>query len=143
LMTGSRLSRSTKSDFQSQLVAFFQFDSFIPGGDPVKYLPKPFGQWFLAALLTLSANFLPASSQEKPTKWTPELMMTFKRVLAARISRDGNLVAYVVSTSIMEGEKSEFVPQIWVVSADGKRNSQYTFGEKSCTDPAFSPDGQF
>jgi dipeptidyl aminopeptidase/acylaminoacyl peptidase len=43
----------------------------------------------------------------------------------------------------MEGEKSEYMSHIWITSADGKSNVQYTQGDKSCTSPAFSPDGQY
>jgi dipeptidyl aminopeptidase/acylaminoacyl peptidase len=81
-------------------------------------------------------------AQESPKGWTPDVMIKFKRVGGTAISPDGKWVAYTVSTPIMEGEKSEFLTQIWVVSGDGKSNTQYTYGEKSCTRPAFSPDGK-
>ncbi len=81
-----------------------------------------------------------ALSQEK---WTPDVMIKFKRVGATAISPDGKLVAYTVSVPLMEGEKSEYLTHIWVVSSDGKMNYQFTFGEKSCTNPSFSPDGKY
>jgi len=76
-------------------------------------------------------------------RWTPDMMIAFKRVSSPALSADGRFVAYVVSTPNMEGEKSEFISQIWVASADGKQNSQYTFGEKSSSNPRFSPDGNY
>ena len=76
-------------------------------------------------------------------RWTPDMMITFKRVSSPALSADGRFVAYVVSTPNMEGEKSEFISQIWVASADGKQNNQYTFGEKSSSNPRFSPDGNY
>jgi dipeptidyl aminopeptidase/acylaminoacyl peptidase len=76
-------------------------------------------------------------------QWTPDVMIKFKRVEQTAISPDGNLIAYTVSVPIMEGEKSEYLTHIWVVSSDGKMNYQFTFGEKSCTAPAFSPDGKY
>ena len=81
-------------------------------------------------------------AQESPKGWTPDVMIKFKRVGGTAISPDGKWIAYTVSTPLMEGEKSEFLTQIWVVSDDGKSNTQYTYGEKSCTRPAFSPDGK-
>ena len=41
----------------------------------------------------------------------------------------------------MTADKSEFVTQIWMASTDGKQNYQITFGDKSSTNPKWSPDG--
>jgi len=77
-------------------------------------------------------------------RWTPELFLTsFPRVGGVAVSHDGTRVAYTVSTPNMEDEKSEFVTHIWVASTDGKVNRQFTYGEKSCTNPSFSPDGKY
>ena len=77
-------------------------------------------------------------------RWTPELFLTsFPRVGGVAVSHDGIRVAYTVSTPNMEDEKSEFVTHIWVASTDGKVNRQFTYGEKSCTNPSFSPDGKY
>ncbi|WP_158552653.1 S9 family peptidase [Spirosoma telluris] len=75
--------------------------------------------------------------------WTPASMMAYKRVSNPVVSPDGKLVAYVVATARMDAENSDFLSHIYVTSTDGKLNYQYTFGDKSCTDPQFSPDGQF
>lgn len=75
--------------------------------------------------------------------WTPASMMAYKRVSSPVVSPDGKLVAYVVATARMDGENSDFLSQIYVVSADGKTSYPYTFGDKSSTNPQFSPDGQF
>jgi dipeptidyl aminopeptidase/acylaminoacyl peptidase len=75
-------------------------------------------------------------------RWTPEAMIQFKRVADTAISPDGRLIAYTVSIPMMEGEKSEYLTHVWVASADGKQNEQFTRGEKSCTKPQFSPDGK-
>jgi len=82
-------------------------------------------------------------AQDKPARWTPDVMIKFKRVGGTAASPDGKWIAYSVSSPMMEGEKSEFLTHIWVVSADGKSNNQFTFGEKSCTNPEFSPDGKY
>jgi dipeptidyl aminopeptidase/acylaminoacyl peptidase len=70
-------------------------------------------------------------------------MIKFKRVTGTAVSPDGKLIAYTVSTPVMDGEKSEFLTHIWMVSADGKMNYQFTQGEKSSTNPSFSPDGKY
>ena len=62
--------------------------------------------------------------------WTPELSMKYKSIRGTAISHDGSRIAYVVREPVMEGEKSEYLSQIWVVSSDGKMNYQYTHGEK-------------
>ncbi len=85
----------------------------------------------------------PARAQEAPERWTPELSMRFKSIPDVALSPDGRLVAYVVREAVMDGEQSEYRSHVWVVSADGRLNVQYTRGDKSCTDPAFSPDGQY
>jgi Tol biopolymer transport system component len=74
--------------------------------------------------------------------WTPEYSMKFKSISEVDLSPDGKYVAYVVRTPFMEGEKSEYVNQIWVSSSDGKMAIQYTQGTSSSTSPAFSPNGQ-
>lgn len=83
------------------------------------------------------------TAQETPDRWTPEVMIKYKRVGQTALSPDGKLIAYTVSTPIMECEKSEFLTHIRIVSSDGKMNYQFTQGEKSCTNPSFSPDGKY
>lgn len=93
----------------------------------------------LLSVFVLSVSI--AVAQDSPTRWTPEVMIKFKRVGGTAISQDGKWVAYTVSTPMLEGEKSEFLTHIWLVSADGSLNYQFTQGEKSCTSPQFSSDG--
>lgn len=75
--------------------------------------------------------------------WTPANMMPFKRLPSAVISPDGKRVAYTVSVPVMDSDKSEFLTHIWVASTDGTSNRQFTFGDKSCTNPQFSPDSRW
>jgi dipeptidyl aminopeptidase/acylaminoacyl peptidase len=58
------------------------------------------------------------------------------------ISPDGTRVVYTVSEAVMTPDKSEFVTQVWLGSSDGKENFQVTFGDKSSTNPKWSPDGR-
>ncbi|MCB0535191.1 MAG: S9 family peptidase [Lewinellaceae bacterium] len=92
---------------------------------------------WIALAIVLAPLFLAAQ------QWTPAEMMHFQRVGDADISPDGQRIAYTVSTARMDDKYSDFLSQVWVVSADGKSNLQFTFGDKSCTNPKFSPDGQF
>ena len=93
--------------------------------------------------LSLICFLLSSSLGIAQSGWTPSLMMKFKRVGGTDISPDGRLIAYTISTPLMEGEKSEFLTHIWVASADGAMNMQFTQGEKSCLNPKFSPDGKY
>jgi dipeptidyl aminopeptidase/acylaminoacyl peptidase len=76
-------------------------------------------------------------------RWTPEFAFKVKRVTQVRPSPDGRHVAFVVATAAMEGEKSEWLSQIWVADADGRSAVQLTRGDKSSTAPAWSPDSQW
>src|SRR6267142_6912080 len=76
-----------------------------------------------------------------PAAWTPELQMKIKAVGSTRVSPDGKRVVYTVVDAATTADKSEFVTQIWMATTDGKENFQITFGEKSSTNPKWSPDG--
>lgn len=82
-----------------------------------------------------------AAQQNAPTAWTPEMQVKIKLPGAPQVSPDGRRIVYTVSEAVMTADKSEFVTQIWLASADGKENSQITFGDKSSTSPKWSPDG--
>lgn len=77
-----------------------------------------------------------------PAAWTPELQVTVKNPTTPRISPDGRRVVYIVTQALMTADKSEYVSQIYLASIDGKENNQITFGEKSSTNPRWSPDGK-
>ncbi|MEM6379926.1 MAG: S9 family peptidase, partial [Bacteroidota bacterium] len=95
------------------------------------------------ALSILFAGILVLSfAQEKEMQWTPEFSMQFKPIGSTDLSPDGKYVAYTVREAVMDGEKSEYLTQIWVAATDGSMNVQYTRGEKSSNGPKFSPDGQ-
>ena len=96
----------------------------------------------LVAALALLANAA-ISQENQALKWTPAYSMKFKRVFGTAISPDGSRVAYVVREPLMQGEKSEYLSHIWMATADGELNFQFTQGEKSCTNPTFSPDGEW
>jgi dipeptidyl aminopeptidase/acylaminoacyl peptidase len=99
------------------------------------------GAGFGVALLIAAQ---PSSRAQAPASaWTPELMMTVKRVSAVTPSPDGQQVAFVVAEALMEGEKSEWLSHVHLAAADGSGSRQLTRGEKSATVPRWSPDGQW
>jgi len=100
----------------------------------------------------LACSVMPVMAQEaktdkstnaKPSQWTPEVMIKYKRLLGTSMSPDGKWVAYTVSEPLMDGEKSEYRTHIFLASADGKTDFQFTQGDKSCTNPKWSPDGKW
>jgi dipeptidyl aminopeptidase/acylaminoacyl peptidase len=95
-----------------------------------------------AALLCLMAAPSVAFAQgAQPSAWTPELMMKVRPVGPVRVSPDGRRVAYAVTDAVMAADKSEYVTQIYAANADGSSPVQLTFGDKSSTNPQWSPDG--
>lgn len=81
-------------------------------------------------------------AQPLSAQWTPEFSLKFKNITGTALSADGKYVAYAVSEPVIDGEKSEYLQQIWVAGTDGSMNEQYTRAEKSSFAPAFSPDGK-
>ncbi len=73
--------------------------------------------------------------------WTPELQAKLKAVGSPNVSPDGKRVVYTINETVMAADKSEYNTQVWMATADGKENYQLTFGEKSSTNPKWSPDG--
>jgi dipeptidyl aminopeptidase/acylaminoacyl peptidase len=98
----------------------------------------------LGLLLPLTElGIAPSASADTPSLWSTELMVQVKRVGGTAVSPDGRLAAYTVSSARTEGEKSDFLSHIWVASADKSVNRPFTRGDKSCSAPAFSPDGKY
>jgi dipeptidyl aminopeptidase/acylaminoacyl peptidase len=92
-----------------------------------------------AAILFLSLVFLSANAQ---SAWTPANMMAYKRLGGVAISNDGRHIAFTVAEPRLTEEQSDFLTHIWVATDNGQP-VQWTFGEKSCTSPKFSPDGAY
>jgi dipeptidyl aminopeptidase/acylaminoacyl peptidase len=83
-----------------------------------------------------------AMAQTSPV-WDPDMQLKVKAVGSPRVSPDGKKVVYTVNEAVMTPEKSEFVTQIWLATIATKQNLQITFGEKSSTNPKWSPDGNW
>ena len=75
--------------------------------------------------------------------WDPEMHLKFKAVGTPRVSPDGSKMVYTVNEAVMTADKSEFVTQIWLANLATKQNIQLTFGDKSSSNPKWSPDGNW
>ena len=72
--------------------------------------------------------------------WTPEYSIEFLLPQSPLISPDGRLIACTVREAVTKNEDSKYISHIWMASADGSFNRQYTRGDHSCDNLAFSPD---
>ncbi|HEV8169444.1 MAG TPA: DPP IV N-terminal domain-containing protein, partial [Pyrinomonadaceae bacterium] len=94
----------------------------------------------LAKALTLVVLFVLTANAQT---WDPELQLKFKAVGSPRVSPDGKKMVYTVNEAVMTADKSEFVTQIWMADLATKQNIQLTFGDKSSSNPKWSPDGNW
>ncbi|MBL8204229.1 MAG: S9 family peptidase [Blastocatellia bacterium] len=97
----------------------------------------------LSLLIPMSGAAFKAETSNAATAWTPELSMKVKSVGAARVSPDGKRVIYTVNEAVIAADKSEYLTNIWAANADGSDAYQMTFGEKSSSNPDWSPDGKW
>ena len=97
----------------------------------------------LLSIVSMLLLILVSSVAAQPQSWDPEVQLKLKVVGTPRVSPDGKRVLYTVSEAVMSADKSEFVNQIWMATIDTKQNVQLTFGDKSSTNPKWSPDGKW
>ena len=108
----------------------------------------------LVAASLLVVLLTTAAVAQTSVEWSPELQIKLKTVASPRVSPDGKRVVYTVNEAVMTADKSEFVTQIWMAMIDARttkpngesdipRSVQLTFGEKSSTNPKWSPDGNW
>lgn len=96
----------------------------------------------VASVAILFALFVPVSIAQTAA-WEPELHVKLKAVGSPRVSPDGKRILYTVSSAVMTADRSEYVTQIWMATTDAKQNIQLTYGDKSSTNPKWSPDGNW
>jgi dipeptidyl aminopeptidase/acylaminoacyl peptidase len=87
---------------------------------------------FLLLLFRLSAATLKTPTGEESLSW--------KTVSNARVSPDGQMIAYQVQET--DWKQNEFRSQIWIVRTGTRETYALTAGEKSSTNPEWSPDGK-
>src|SRR5687767_1671100 len=75
-------------------------------------------------------------------EWTTAETMKVKSLGDVSPSPDGRRVVYSVTTPVMAGEKSELLTHLWIANADGSDARAFTSGDKSSTNPQWSPDGK-
>src|SRR5437016_3345745 len=98
----------------------------------------------LVASLTLFAlASLVVAFQDDHPRHVPTVddLLTVKSVGGTQISPDGKWIAYTVSYG--DFKQDAFITQIWLVASDSGKSFQLTRGEKSSTNPKWSPDGQW
>ena len=84
------------------------------------------------------------SANDADELWSPKYMVeNFKRVGGTEISPDGEWIAFTISEPRTEGEHSDFLTHIHLVTADGARQFQLTRGDESASNPQWSPDGAY
>jgi len=93
---------------------------------------------FVLVILAAAGLAFPLEAQ-----WTPEEMMKVKSVGSVQVSPDGKRVVYAVTEPVMTEDKSEYLTQIWMAAADGSGSYQFTFGEKTSSNPQWSPCGKW
>ncbi|MDQ3918364.1 MAG: hypothetical protein M3348_07785, partial [Acidobacteriota bacterium] len=93
------------------------------------------------ALLLLFAPLARVGAQgSKARGVTPEDYFAFEFVGDPRLSPDGKLVAYVLTT--IDQRQNRRQSQIWLAATDGSRPPrQLTSSQQSSTSPRWSPDG--
>ena len=72
-----------------------------------------------------------------------EDIMRIKSIGDLQVSPDGHHVCFTVPKAVMTEKKSEYLTHIYVADADGSNMIQSTFGDSSCTQPRWSPDGKW
>lgn len=107
------------------------------------HLIKPIVLVLVSAFVVVQSSRACLVVADEPGAWTPESELKLKNVGSVRVSPDGKRVVYTVAEAVMTPDKSEYVTQIWMANADGGDSYQVTFGEKSSTDPQWSPDGKW
>ena len=90
-----------------------------------------------AAIFVLLMAFAPLAT--RAAEPTIDQMLSLRRVSSPNVSPDGRFIAYAVRDTDMVG--NAFVTQLWLADVATGRNRQLTFGPKSNTAPAWSPDG--
>ncbi|HXS81894.1 MAG TPA: S9 family peptidase [Methylomirabilota bacterium] len=91
----------------------------------------------IAAILALLVGVEPSAARDAEP--SIDQMLSLKRVNSPNVSPDGRFVAYAVRDTDMVG--NAFVTQLWLAEVGSGRTRQLTFGPKSNTSPAWSPDG--
>ena len=94
---------------------------------------------FLSFVLTTFLLAITVAAQRRIP--TVDDLLTIKSVGGTQISPDGKWVAYTVGFG--DFKQDAFINQIWLAQTDSGKTFQLTRGEKSSTNPRWSPDRQW
>ena len=95
-------------------------------------------------MLALAIGGLRIANAVETSRHVPTIdeLLTIKSIGGAQISPDGKFVAYTVTNG--DFKQDAFVTQIWLAETGSKgRTLQLTRGDKSSTNPRWSPDGEW
>jgi dipeptidyl aminopeptidase/acylaminoacyl peptidase len=84
-----------------------------------------------------------AAAQDAKSGWTPAESMKVKAVGDVQPSPDGRRAVFTVTTAVMTAEKSEMLTHLWIANVDGTDARPFTSGEKSSSNPQWTPDGKW
>jgi dipeptidyl aminopeptidase/acylaminoacyl peptidase len=93
--------------------------------------------------LLLAATLFITVGLSAQTNWSPEQCLKLKNISSTIVSPDGSKVLYTVREAIMTDDRSEYINNVWMCSADGSNHIQLTRGDKNSSNPAWSPDGKW
>src|SRR6266404_5138083 len=93
----------------------------------------------LSFAVMIAVGAIAASAQ--PRVPTVDDLLTIKSVGGTQISPAGKWVAYTVGFG--DFKQDAFINQIWLVESDTGKSFQLTRGDRSSTNPRWSPDGQW
>ncbi len=94
----------------------------------------------ITVTLCLSAINLSAQAPAK-RGLTADDIYRMQEVSEPRVSPDGKLIAYTVTSNDRESDKRRTA--LWMVSWDGRQGLQLTHGSESAQSPRWSPDGNY
>src|SRR5881227_82135 len=95
---------------------------------------------FLPALIILSIAIV-QSVQAQTRVPTLDDLLTIKSAGGTQISPDGKMIAYTVGWG--DFKQDAFITQIWLADRGSGKSFQLTRGDKSSTNPRWSPDGKW
>lgn len=97
----------------------------------------------LFLVLTAAGSYLHSSQEaDRGRAMSPEDTLRIHSVGSPALSPDGKSVLYTLSKRDMDDENYERTTHIWMIGIEGSAGRQMTRGEKSCSSPAWFPDGR-
>ncbi|HBB96160.1 MAG TPA: S9 family peptidase [Blastocatellia bacterium] len=88
--------------------------------------------------ITMATAFATGAQTRVPTL---DDLLTIKSAAGTQISPDGKMIAYTVGWG--DFKQDAFITQIWLADSSSGKSFQLTRGDKSSTNPRWSPDGKW